>query len=167
MSLVTEMIPAPKGPSLAMAKGWCQQVWRSSLAPDLHRASASLLVSAKSKGWSPNDPDGLLVTLGLASNGQQQAQHTDLPLCWERLKWAAGRSLACSCTPDDSLKCCLPTVPWSWLWNDLSQKKVLVPQLYEADIWLPHLGRGKKKQIRRGAQIYKGTLPPHRGLMKA
>lgn len=116
MSLVTEMFPAAKGPSLAMAKGWCQQVWRSSLAPDLHPAFPSLFVaSVKSQGWSPNDPDGLLVTLGLASNGQQQALHTDLPLYWEGVKWAADRGLASSCTPDDSLKCCLPTVPWSWL----------------------------------------------------
>lgn len=170
MSLLTEMFPAAEGPTLAMAKGWCQQVWRSSLAPDLHHAFASPFVApAKSKGWSPNDPNGLLVTLGLASNRQQQAQHTDLPLYWEGLKWAAGRSLACSCTPDDSLKCCLPTVPWSWLWNDLSQKKILVPRFYEAGIWLPHLGRGQKKQTRRrGAQfIWTFTLPPHSTLMKA
>lgn len=116
MILVTEMIPAIEGPSLAMAEKWCQQVWRSSLAPGLHHALASLFVElAKSKGWPSNDPDGLLVTLGLASKGQQQAWHPDLPLCWEGLKWATDSSLACSCTPDDCLKCCLPTVPWSWL----------------------------------------------------
>lgn len=120
--LDTERMPATEGPSLAMAEVRCQQGWRSSLAPGLRHALASLFVElAKSKGWSPNDPDGLLVTLGLAWNEKQQARRTDLPLCWG-LKWAAGSSLACSCTPDDSLKCCLPTAPWSWLRNDLSQK---------------------------------------------
>lgn len=148
MILVTEMIPAIEGPSLAMAEKWCQQVWRSSLAPGLHHALASLFVElAKSKGWPPNDPDGLLVTLGLASKGQQQAWHPDLPLCWEGLKWATDSSLACSCTPDDCLKCCLPTVPWSWLWNDLSQKKSSCPLIIWS--WLSDCltwGRGRSRK---------------------
>lgn len=156
MILIAEMIPAIEGPSLARADGWCRWVWRSSLAPSLHHALTSLFVLlAKSMGWSPNDPDGLLVTLRLASNGQQQAQHTDLPLCWEGLKWAAGSSLACSCGPwwqPEVLHAhCSLAMKWPF-----TETGLLSLDYMKLIIWLPHLGRGKKEQIgRRGVWICK------------
>lgn len=149
MILVTEMIPAIQGPSLAMAEKWCQQVWRSSLAPGLHHALASLFVElAKSKGWPPNDPDGLLVTLGLASNGQQQAWHPELPFCWEGLKWATDSTWPVLAPLMTAWSAACPLFPGVGYEMTSHRNKVLVPWLYEADYLIASLGEGEEGENR-------------------
>lgn len=119
----------------------------------LLRLSSLFIHLGKSEDWSPNNLDSLLVTLGLASNVQQQQDphdpHTNSPSCWDGPKRAAGSSMASSCTPMTAWSAPCPFFLGVCYERTFHRNMELVAWLFRANYLNSHSGnrrRSKRKE---------------------